>query len=362
MADARRRGQAVVASDDLERTMAQVVETLARARRVLLTTHVSPDGDGIGSTTGLAGALEGLGKTVTLYSADPIPHKFDFLAKTADFVRELAEDARFDVSVVMDCADLARLGPHFPSAARRGTLMFIDHHATRGQGADVYFNDETSPAVGEIVLRIMKGLGAPLTPAIAECLHTSLVSDTGSFRYSNTSPAAMRCAAELLETGIDPWRVSSNLYESEPAARVHLLARALRTLDVSPDGRCAVLCVTPSMLAETGATPDMIDGFINHARAVRGVEVAVLFHEREGGEQKVSFRSRGNVNVALVAQAFGGGGHFHAAGCTVHGPVEQARARLYAAVQAAIAAPHEVRGTSDDEAAADPDGEPTRPS
>ena len=361
MADARRQGLAVSRAHDLETTLAQVVDALSRAHTILLTTHVSPDGDGIGSTTGLAGALQSLGKEVTLYSADAIPHKFAFLAKSADFVRTLADDARFDVSVVMDCADLARLGPHFPNAARRGTLLFIDHHATRGQGADIYFNDETSPAVGEIVTRILARLGVAPTASVAECLYASLVSDTGSFRYSNTSPMAMRCAADLLETGFDPWRVSSNLYESEPAARVRLLALALATLDVSPDGRCAVLCVTPRMLQETGATPDMLDGFINHARAVRGVEVAVLFHEREDGEQKVSFRSRGNVNVAAIAQGFGGGGHFHAAGCTVHGPVPEARARIYAAVQQAIAAPHEVRpadgGGGDDE----DDAEPTRP-
>lgn len=336
IAERRRTGTAIVAAADLEDTLAQVAETFRHAKRILLTTHRSPDGDGIGSAAGLGGALVEMGKDVTLYSADPIPTKFDFLAGADRFVPELAADASFDVSVVLDCAALERLGPHFPDASRRGTLVYLDHHRTLGSGADLYFNDDTSPAVGEIVARLLRQLGHPLSEPVAECLYASLSSDTGSFRYSNTSPAAMRCAADLLETGLDPWRVSSALYESEPAARVRLLAKVLATLDVSPDGRCAVLCATPAMLVECGASWDMVDGFINHARAVRGVEVAVFFSEREDGTQKVSFRSRGNVDVATIAEVFGGGGHFHAAGCTATGDVAAARARIYAAVQKAL--------------------------
>lgn len=336
MAERRRNGDAIVTEADLDHKLAEVADAFRRASRILLTTHRSPDGDGIGSAAGLGGALLEMGKDVTLYSADPIPAKFDFLAGADSFVAELATDLAFDVSVVLDCADLARLGPHFPDAARRGTLIYIDHHRTLGRGADLYFNDDTSPAVGEIIARLLRALGHPLSMPVAQCLYTSLASDTGSFRYSNTSPAAMRCAADLLETGFDPWLVSSALYESEPAARMRLLGKVLETLDVSPDGRCAVLRATPKMLLETGASWDMVDGFINHGRAIRGVEVAVFFSEREDGTQRVSFRSRGNVDVAAVAQVFGGGGHFHAAGCTATGDFSAARARIYYAVQKAI--------------------------
>jgi phosphoesterase RecJ-like protein len=335
-ADARRNGSALSPSGEVDAEIARAAASLQAARSILITTHRSPDGDGIGAGAGLAAALERLGKTVTLYSADPVPGRYTFLSGVSKFVDVLPADARFDASVVVDCADLRRLGPHFPDAARRGTLVYLDHHATLGSGADIYVNDETSPAVGEIVLRVMRVLGASLTHDIAECLYASLVSDTGSFRYSNTSPAAMRCAAELLETGIDPWRVSSHLYESEPAERMRLLARVLSTLELSPDGRCAVLCASDAMVREVGATWDMIDGFINHGRAIRGVEVAVLFSEQNGGTQKVSFRSRGSVNVAAIAELFGGGGHFHAAGCTVEGDVADVRARIYAAVREAL--------------------------
>jgi phosphoesterase RecJ-like protein len=335
-ADARRNGSTRVAGAEVQAAVGRAADVLRAARQVLVTTHRAPDGDGIGAATGLGLALEALGKEPTLYSADPIPLRYSFLAGISKFVDMLPAGARFDASVVVDCADLSRLGPHFPDAARRGTLVILDHHATRGRGADVYVNDETSPAAGEVALRVMKALGAPLSPEIAECLYVSLVSDTGSFRYSNTSPLAMRSAAELLETGIDPWRVSSNLYESESPERMRLLSRVLATLELSSDGRCAVLHASDAMMRESGATWDMLDGFVNHGRAIRGVEVAVLFSEREPGTQKISFRSRGNVNVAAIAEGFGGGGHFHAAGCTVEGDPAAVRERIYAAVRGAL--------------------------
>ena len=336
MADRRRLGLADPVSAEIGATLAKVAALVRENKRFLLTTHRSPDGDGIGSASGLANALREMGKEVTLYSADPIPLRYRFIPGTDRWVATLAKNVHFEVSMVLDCASLERLGPDFPEAARRGTLVYLDHHATPGKGADVYFNDESSPAIGEVVHRLLRLLGHPLSAAVAEGLYASLVSDTGSFRYANTSPMAMRCAADLLETGVDPWRVSSNLFECEPEARIRLLSKVLATLDVSPDGKCAVLRASKKMLDETGATWDMVDGFINHARAIAGVEVAVLFSDLGDNTQKVSFRSRGNVNVAAIAEVFGGGGHFHAAGCTVPGAIDETRARLYAAVREAI--------------------------
>ena len=337
MADKRRLGFALEAPSHVEETLREVARLVEKHQRFLLTTHRSPDGDGIGSASGLANALRAMGKDVTLYSADVIPKRYLFIPGSERWVTTLAADARFDVSMVLDCASLERLGPDMPGPGRRGVLVYLDHHATPGKGADVYFNDETSPAIGEVVYRLLREVGHKLTADVAEGLYASLVSDTGSFRYSNTSPQCMRCAADLLETGIDPWRTSSNLFESDPVERTRLLAKILATLDVSPDGKCAVLRASKSMLDETGATWDMVDGMINHARAIAGVEVAVLFSDLGDGTQKVSFRSRGNVNVAAVAQVFGGGGHFNAAGCTVAGDIAKTQARLYEAVREAIA-------------------------
>jgi phosphoesterase RecJ-like protein len=336
IADRKRQGLAAGPVGDLAAVQAQVVAALRAAGRVLITTHRSPDGDGVGSAAGLGGALASLGKDVTLYSADPIPQTLRFLAHAAAFSEALAPDARYDATVVTDCAELRRLGAHLPGRERRGTLIFVDHHARAGDEADIHFRDDTAPAVGEMVLRLVRGLGALLTVDIAEALYTSLLSDTGSFRYANTNPAAMRCAAELLEAGVDPWRVASHLYETEPPERLRLLQRVLATLDLSPDGRCAALCVTRGMLEATGASVEMADGFINHARSIAGVEVAVFFREIEGGAHEVSFRSRGKIDVGVIAALFGGGGTFLAAACTVPGDFSQVRARIYAAVEEAL--------------------------
>ena len=336
MAEKKRRGahQPAAALDAL---FADAVGVLLRGQRFLITTHRSPDADGIGSSLGLAGGLRALGKDVTLYSVDPVPRSFRTVPAARDFVAELPADARFDVSVVTDCCEVRRLGPHFPAAERRGTLVFLDHHLTRGDVADIDYNDDTSPAVGEIVVRFLRALDVPLTVEIAEPLYLSLLSDTGSFRYANTSPLAMRCGAELLEAGVDPWKMSSALFESQPVEKVRLLERVLGTLDLSRDGRTAVLSASKRMLAEVGASPEMLDGLVNYARSINGVEVAVLLFDVGDGSHKVSFRSRGSVNVAAVAARFGGGGHFHAAGCTVDGEVAAVRHRIYDAVEESLA-------------------------
>jgi phosphoesterase RecJ-like protein len=336
IADRKRLGMAISPAPGLDALLDRVVEVLRRGNRFLVTTHTNPDGDGIGSAAGLALALGQLGKEVVLYSADTVPESYRFLAAAPLFVRELAPDSRFDATIVTDCADLGRLGPHVPPPEQRGILVFLDHHLTRRDAADIDFNDDTAPAVGEIVLRIVRALGVTLTLPIAESLYVSLLSDTGSFRYANTTPAAMRCASELLAAGVDPWKVASHLYESQPASRLRLLGRVLATLEIGAEGRCASLRATQAMLAETGATAEMADGFVNYARSVAGVEVAVLFLEIPGGAHRVSFRSRGSVNVAAIAERLGGGGHFHAAGCTLSGEYPEVRARVAAAVREAL--------------------------
>jgi phosphoesterase RecJ-like protein len=336
MAERKRRGEASTPRPDLEALCARTAALLRSGQRFLVTTHLEPDGDGVGSAAALALVLASLGRDVTLYSADPIPRKLQFLPGVASFVPEIPPEARFDVTLVTDCSDLTRMGPHFPSADRRGTLVFIDHHVTRGDQADIDFNDETAPAVGEMVQRVLRALEVPLSTEVAECLYASLLTDTGSFRYTNTSPVAMRSAAELLEAGVDPWKMASLLFESEPAERVRLLGLVLQSLDVSPDGRCATLRATQEMLEASGATPEMLDGFVNHARSIVGVEVAIFFFELKEGGYRVSLRSRGQVNVAALAALFGGGGHFHAAGCTVGGDWTEARGRIYQAVQEAL--------------------------
>jgi len=278
-------------------------------------------------------ALEALGREVVAFNPDPVPQRFAFLAGTERFVSSLAPSAAFDTTLVLDCSDermfeeAGRLGPD-----RLGTVVVIDHHKTAGDFGDVVWRDQGAAAVGVMLFPLFEALCVPPSVEISDALYCSLMSDTGSFRYQNTNAVAMRTAAALLERGVDPWRVSSGIYEDRPRCEVQLLALVLQTLTVSDDGRAACLMVTQQMLDDTGATPDMIDGFINYARGIRGVEVAILLRPGPRGV-RVSMRSRGRVDVSQLAERFDGGGHHNAAGCTMPGDdVVQVQADLFAEV------------------------------
>ena len=187
--------------------------------------------------------------------------------------------------------------------------------------------DESAAATGEIVYRILRARGE-LTREIATNLYCCLMTDTGSFRYSNTSQDTFSIAGELLAAGVDAWYMTSNVYESEPRERIDLLCRVLQTLQISDCGRLAFLCINEQMLEDSGAGLDMTDGFINYARSIRGVEVATQLKEAGPNQWKVSFRSRGTVDVSALAARFGGGGHHNAAGCDMAGSPAEIREQL----------------------------------
>lgn len=317
-----------------EAGVSQVARVLRGARSVLVTSHPSPDGDAIGCMCAALLLLEELGKEVAAYNPDPVPRRYRFVPGSERIATALPGGA-FDVTLVLDCAD-DRMFPDGLDRALLGQVVVVDHHKTLGSLGDMVLRDPAAASVGVLLFRIIGELGVELSSDIAEALFCSLMSDTGSFRYQNTNPDAMRVAAALLEAGVDPWRVSSSLYEERPRRELELLSLVLPTLVVAADGLAASLTVTGEMLAATGCTPDMVDGFINYARGVQGVEVAVLF--RPGPDRvRVSFRSRGTVDVSLIAEAFGGGGHHNAAGCNIDGSVDDIRADLFAEVSRIVA-------------------------
>ena len=183
--------------------------------------------------------------------------------------------------------------------------------------------------MGEIVFDLARELGVPVTTALAECVYTAMLTDTGSFRYETTTARVLRIAAECIELGVSPWKVALEVYETFPRSRVELLVEVLSTLQVDIGGRFASLLARPEALARHGLGPDALEDFVNYARAIEGVEVAALFRRREDGAIRVSMRSRGTVDVSLVARNFGGGGHRGAAGCTIENlGLEEARERV----------------------------------
>ncbi|GAC1542180.1 MAG: bifunctional oligoribonuclease/PAP phosphatase NrnA [Myxococcales bacterium] len=327
-----------------EENLPRAVEALRAARRVLLTMHRGPDGDALASALGLAAALRELGREVTVYNPDELPYNFRFLAGAAEVVRSLPADAAFDATVATDSGSAERLGPEVPGPGRRGVFINLDHHITTQPFGDVNYVDPHAAAVGVLVYKIIHGLGHKLSRASAECIYASILADTGCFKYSSTDPECLRIAAEMLEAGVDPWEMTMRVYEQQPLARMKLLADVLGTLAVSPGGKLATITITNAMLARTGTHLDLTDGFINYARSIDGVEVAAALREpAPSGEEDgtgawgVSFRSRGKVDVAAIAQRFGGGGHRNAAGCRLKGDEAQVRAQLAIEIERALA-------------------------
>ncbi|TMA26401.1 MAG: bifunctional oligoribonuclease/PAP phosphatase NrnA [Deltaproteobacteria bacterium] len=319
------------------KNLPRAVRALRSARRVLVTMHRGPDGDALGSALALACALREMGREVVVYNPDELPYNFQFLPGADSVARAIAPDEAFDVTIATDAGAYDRLGPDVPQPPRRGKLLNLDHHITTEPFGDINYVDPEAASVGILAYKIIKGLGHSLSADAATCIYASILADTGCFRYSSTDPECLRIAAVLLEAGVDPWEMTVRVYEMQPLARMRLLAEVLQTLEVH--GKLATITITNEMMARTGTHLDLTDGFINYARSVDGVEVAASFREPADGSRgwRVSFRSRGRVDVATIAQKFGGGGHRNAAGCTIQGDQASVRARIAEEIERALA-------------------------
>jgi bifunctional oligoribonuclease and PAP phosphatase NrnA len=300
----------------------------------LVVSHENPDGDAIGSTLAMCHLLWALGKRAIPYNVDPVPFNFQFLSGADQVVTDPEELQKLEpvqVTVLLDCAQKDRAGERFPTFGWAPRVAVVDHHSTWDPDfADVYVRDTTAAAVGEMMYRLALTSGIAISQELAECCYASIMTDTGGFRYGKTTQGTFKIASELVGCGVQPWHMNCHVYENDPLARVRLLGKVLNTLAVSDCGRLAFIVVDDEMLSEPGLRPEMLDGFINYARGIRGVEAATQLRQMGPDKYKVSFRSRGSVNVAALAESFGGGGHHNAAGCVVEGTADDIQRRLAA--------------------------------
>ncbi len=324
----------------LQAAYEEAVRRVRAASRILVVAHEKPDGDAMGSTLGMWHTLRALGKEAVAFNVHGVPQGLEFLPGASAVRSELAGEAPFDLTLVLDCAERHRVGAGFPAAGWGAEVVVIDHHQTWDPSfAQHYVRDVTAAAVGEMVFRF--SLTAGLAPGLdaARCCYASILTDTGSFRYGSTTPVTFAIAGYLLSSGVSPWEIASSLFENDPFERVDLLRRALGTLTRSPCGRLAFICIDRQMMEETAQAPELLDGFINYARRIRGVEVAIQISDAGGGAFGLSFRSRGAVNVAALAARFGGGGHHNAAGCMMRGELPAIQAQLSAELSALLGEP-----------------------
>ena len=307
-------------------SVSRAAELLMQRDNITLLCHRRPDGDTVGSAFALYYALKTLGKEVRVLCADPLPKLYDYLYPEYKPGRILYEPVEYVVAV-----DVATAGMLGGLEERYGTMvdLCIDHHPSNSDYAAQTCLWSEAGACAEPVAAIIKAIGLPVSGRIAECIYTGLATDTGGFRYSNTSAGSMRLAAEIMESGVDTARLNTRIFESESKAKVLAEAAMMSALQFYADDRIAVMPVTLAVRAATGVTGEELEDVAGIPRKIEGVLLGITIKEHED-ECHVSLRSKEPVNADEIAKVFGGGGHRFAAGCTIKASVEEAAGLLVA--------------------------------
>ncbi|MGI6643227.1 MAG: DHH family phosphoesterase [Bacillota bacterium] len=322
-------------SQEYALALSAIKEIIQKNDAFILLEHQKPDGDCIGSGLALVQALRFLGKQALLVSHDPHPVMYDFLPGLPFYTRADcldSEDYSPQVAIFLDCTDPERSG-HALEFAIGLPWINVDHHVSNSMFGDVNLVDPGAAATGQLVYDIVGHLGVPVDVDIATCIYVALVTDTGGFRYQNTTPEAMALGATLLKKGVKGSEIADLVFETRTVSSVLLLASALNTLKMYCGGKVAAVTVTRDMLQAAGASAEETEGIIGYPRSITGVEVSVFFKEaEEDGKVHVSFRSRKVVDVAQLAKSFGGGGHPRAAGAFMEGSISEVTAKVLAEI------------------------------
>ena len=315
-------------------SFAEVVRLVKSHQSFLITTHVNPDGDGLGAESALFLALRKLGKKVQVVNHDPMPKRFEYLAFTP-FYRTSDRIPEHEVCFVLDAGDFSRIREN----VRReefATLVNIDHHYSNNRYGDYNLVLPEAAATGEIVYELIRALKVKVDKGIAEGVYTSIVTDTGRFRYSNTTPRIFRLAADLEEAGADISRVSEHIFGDVSKEAMELTRLALASIQTSNKGDIGSMTLNQGDFLKSGASDDDTENLINLVRNLDTVKIAIFLKERPDGQIKLSLRSKNGINVANVAKLFGGGGHAYASGAVLAGPMEKALKTVLSACQSAL--------------------------
>ncbi|RPJ50716.1 MAG: bifunctional oligoribonuclease/PAP phosphatase NrnA [Acidobacteria bacterium] len=313
--------------------MQEILKFIRDHREFAITAHARPDGDSLGSELALATALKQLGKKVEIVNADPHPQAYSQLPGIEHIRRDNRLRGKYDAVFVLETNELARTGltgldQHF--------IINIDHHRNTLPFGNLNFVDAKAAAVGEIIFELIRQLGVTITPDIATNLYVAILTDTGSFQFSNTTAHTFRVAEELVLAGAKPADIAQSVYMSHPKSKLRLLSRVLETLEVHPSEKIAWVLLTQEMLKETGANATETEGLVNYPLSLDGVVAVAFFREEGSNRYRVSLRSKNNYDVASAAEYFGGGGHTNAAGLWVDGTFEEVRDKVIAQVAQAL--------------------------
>ncbi|OPY84441.1 MAG: Bifunctional oligoribonuclease and PAP phosphatase NrnA [Syntrophus sp. PtaU1.Bin208] len=313
----------------------RILEIIERSKTFLISAHERLDGDAVGSELALCALFRQMGKEADVYNQDATPENYRFLPGSQDIRHDLPVDiaGRYDAAFIVDCSDLSRVGKGAEQIARIGTLVNIDHHISNTKFCELSYVDPRASSTGELIYRLISRMGCAVSQEIATNLYAALLTDTGGFHYGSTGKETLIAAGNLVGWGANPQEISENIYENNPLAKIRLLAKALDTLTFDLEGRFGFMVVWQKDMQAVGAVPEYTEGFVDLPRSISGVEVSALFSEQSNGPFKVSFRSKGKVDVERVARAFDGGGHRNASACRIHGDFETVRSRVLDVIQ-----------------------------
>ena len=314
----------------------QILRHVNDSRHVLVASHENPDGDAISSLVAVGLALELKGKTVTFFNPDPIPAVYRFLPSTNRITTDAQDTEKFDTAVILDCGELDRIGRAAEAVRKIPVIINIDHHFTNTNFGTVQLVDPSACATAELVYRLLLAMAIPIDKDIATLVYTGILTDTGSFRFSNTNQAAFDICREMVERGVEPHNVAQYVYGTYSIGRIKLLNLALDSIELSRNGKMSIMTVTQDMLRQTGTQPEDADGLIHYARRIEAVKVAAMIQESRNGlgagktrnRYHVSLRSDGTIDVSAVAVTYGGGGHQNAAGFGIDGSLPEVKARI----------------------------------
>jgi len=317
-----------------------VAAALRSGESFLISSHISPDGDAIGSMLALKELLRAMGKSPLTCAIDgPVPQAYRWLPGASDIVETPGRvSSSHDTAVIVDVGRRDRLGAAADLIGPSSQVIVLDHHLEDAAEGDVVFVDPSYASVGEIITELFDVVGVAMPREAAECAYVAVATDTGGFRFSNTSPRTHRIAARLIAAGLDVAELSARMFERMSAPKFRLLRRVLDRLEILEDGRLAFSYLTLSDMRECGAAGEDVEGLVNFPRNIEGVEVGMLFREVGEATVKVSMRSQRGFNCAELLRGFGGGGHAPAAGATLARPLREAMTQVTSRVRAALGA------------------------
>ncbi len=316
--------------------LGRAAAALRVAPSVAVLAHVNPEGDAIGSTLAATLALRAAGKRTGAFNADPVPPDLGHLPGVGELRRELPRDHAYACYLVLDTADLPRTGGLLDGRPREAVVLNVDHHSGNTRFGDVNWVEPNASSVGEMVYRLLREMALPILPDAAANLYAAILTDTGGFRYGNTTAESLRVAADLVEAGAAPEVIAQGLTSNRQLGEWRLLAEVLGGLTVVAGGRVAWIEITAAARQRASVGLDVTEDFIQYPRNLAGVRIAVAVKEISADEVRVSFRSHGMADVARLAGVFGGGGHRNAAGCTVRAGLAAAKAEVLAAAEALL--------------------------